>query len=43
MLEGDWQLALFKSSNGLRVSLEISNQPGPELLVIRLLMMKGGH
>jgi hypothetical protein len=27
MLEGDWQLALFKSSNGLRVSLEISNQP----------------
>jgi hypothetical protein len=25
------------------VSIETSNQPGPELLGIRLLMMKGGH
>ena len=31
MLEGDWQLTLFKSSNELRVSLEISKSAGARI------------
>jgi len=31
MLEGDWKLTLFKSSNELRVSLEISKSAGARI------------
>jgi hypothetical protein len=48
---GDWQRTIqanftilsYESSTWFPLKVETSNQPGPELLGIRLLMMKGGH